>query len=259
MSRFHVFGAFWTRFGSLGIRAKLFCERRLRRWMRIWVTSTWRFESPETDVGRNGKSHPTWGLSESPTWGSGRMSGTEYGFSLWNHPPERFSIRPSGLKIPVALPPVLISAISSISAVVLYGFWPNSHQLRILWVFLWFLHFLSLGTWVPCFPSPLPPKSLTLGSNSRCRRREKWRVRRGDRFDARFELWLGVLSSLTEVDWRIDLPGVRICEVECLYVLSRWFQYFFLHFPFSVDLLSYIFCIKYWLVFCENGIDGNSL
>ena len=26
MIRFHVFGAFWTRFGFLGIRAKLFCD-----------------------------------------------------------------------------------------------------------------------------------------------------------------------------------------------------------------------------------------
>ena len=63
------------------------------------------------------------------------MSGTEYGFSLCNHPPERFSIRPSGFNEFGFWPAVLFSATGSYFSILLGSFDFGFGQLRFLLLF----------------------------------------------------------------------------------------------------------------------------
>ena len=81
----------------------------------------------------------------------------------------------------------------------------------------------------------LPPNPLNLEPLTSCRRRKSCRGSGKERFDVGFTRWFESLTPLTIVDWRVELTGVHICEVEWFYVLSRCFLYIFLHFPFFVD------------------------
>ena len=142
------------------------------------------------------------------------MSGTEYGFSLCYQPPERFSIRPSGLKIFTIAPAGSFWSTHVISSAVLYWFRFLSAQFAFCFNFLRFFSFSLLVLDLHGSLSLLLPNPLNLESLTRCRRRESGRARRLERFGVGVVHWFEDLTPLTKFDRRVELSGVHIREVE---------------------------------------------
>ena len=144
MCRFHVFGAFWSRFGFLGIRAKLFCDAACA----VGCVSELRARDALNHAKRTSDAtgifiQPEDCQKARPEAQAG-CQGLNIGTALCDEPLERFEIRPSGFKISGIAPGGSFWSTLSIFTAVLSWFRVRFYQLRFLLLFPQFL-FLSLG------------------------------------------------------------------------------------------------------------------
>ena len=213
--------------------------------MRIWVTSTWSFESRETDVGCNGNLHPTWGLSEGPTWAQTGCQGLNITqLSVTNRSGAFSSARADLIftrrwhlaRFCPLVSFLLVLKAASTSGNISFGFGL---------VCLDFSFSLLEISWFHGDLSSLPSHTQILVGFRLNYSTEKWRGQRGAQHGVVFKAWFGGLSALTAVDRRVVVSGSHRCKVECFYLLPCEFQYLYLLYIFSVDFILHGFISTY--------------